>query len=224
MVNLPSFNETKAATGVPDVPAEGWHNATLKAMGYDVSRSGNDMLQPEFVIDTGDDAGAHLWENYVMGHETGIGEGLLKAFAENARSPEHREGFMWSVDFPDYESFGKQFETTPPLRVKVLVKHELSAETERGWKNRITQAQADRFEEQGCKVRRKAVIKDYGVVDAKAEIQVGSGEAEQAPKQEQGFQPPQPPSAAPSQQRAPSAPSGDGAQGDNFEKDDGLPF
>ena len=207
--NAPSFDDTKEFGASGPVPAEGHHDASLTEMVYDVSKKGNDMLVATFMIDNGDDYGAELTEYLVMGHDTGIGESKLKSIAVNARNAEHPEGFEWSSDVSGWEEFAEQFMLDDPLRVGLDLEHELSAELDRGWKNDITEAQYEKFAEQGKKVRRSATIKDYELVEAKADMPASPNSTE-PPKKEDDF----------------SAPefSGDGAPGDDFEEDDGLPF
>ena len=124
-MDFPGFDETSSDAGSP-VPAEGWHHVTLSDMEFATSKSGNEMLVAQLVIDAGPDAHKELTEYMVMGMD--LGEARLKAFSENARSKNHQDGFRWSQDVNSWEAFASQFVTDPRLRFQVKVEQQQAAD------------------------------------------------------------------------------------------------
>ena len=207
-MNFPGYNETSSFGG-SNVPAEGWHNVSLKNMVYDVSKSGNDMLVATMVIDAGDDAMLEQTEYLVQGHESGVGESKLKGMAENVRTEAYPEGFEWTTDVASWDEFAGQFVQSPPLRFAVKIAHEFSVETERGWKNDVSEEMYEEYsEDPDKKARVSGNIVAYSTPDAAPEIDVDPNAVEE-PSEDNGF-----PEYA-----------GDGAgAADSDDGDDGLPF
>ena len=83
-MGFPSFNRANAgpAAGFPPV---GEYDVYLNKAEYKTSGGGSDMLQAEFVIDTGSEAGGKVPNNFVFNTKSGFGERMLQAFANRAR-------------------------------------------------------------------------------------------------------------------------------------------
>jgi len=218
MDGLPSFDDTDDFS-TPDVPEEGRHNVSIKNMEYDESSSGNDMLVATLVIDSGKDARMQLTEYLVMGHESGIGESRLKSMATNTRTHDYPDGFEWSDSVSSWDEFAGQFVQSPPLRFGVELAHEYSIETERGWKNDVTEEKYRSHVDDGGKGRISAEIVDYYEPNAKSEIPELSPGAEEEPSEENGF-----PEYEGSGDGAPGPRDEKPAEGGGGNDDDGLPF
>ena len=218
-MDFPGFDETSSDAGSP-VPAEGWHHVTLSDMEFATSKSGNEMLVAQLVIDAGPDAHKELTEYMVMGMD--LGEARLKAFSENARSKNHQDGFRWSQDVNSWEAFASQFVTDPRLRFQVKVEHEWSIETDRGWKNDVGEEKYNAHVANGGDGRISATIamppgESVKPPEVKAETAVAGSDGE-APEAENGF-----PEYGEEDDGFPGEPAGDGAASDG-EDGDGLPF
>lgn len=207
-MGIPSFSSTEEA-GSYTPPAEGLHHAALVDMQFTQSSAGNDMLVGEIMIDRGESAGTREKEYFVLGHPSGVGESRLKNMAVRSRNKRHPEGFQWSEDVDSMEAFALQFVQSPPLRFQIEVVHEFSIETERGWKNDVTESAYN--EHEGSK-RIGANIKKFHEPEKKAEINADPSGAKPPKKEE---------NSVPS-----FSGSGDGAPGADgeFEPDDDLPF
>jgi hypothetical protein len=208
-MNFPGYNETSSSSGTP---SEGPHNASLKMMEYEVSSAGNDMLVATFTIDEGEFAGSDLTEYLVMGHSSGVGESQLKEFAENVSTKAHPDGFEWSQDVASWDEFAEQFVTSPPLRVTIKLAHEFSIETERGWKNDVTEEKYEEHKDEGGKGRISADIFGYDKPTSAPTHNIDPNAVEE-PSEENSFP------------GYDDNTSGDGApEGATDEDGDGLPF
>lgn len=210
-MNFPSMDDT-SEFGTSSVPSEGQHDVTLKNMEYKKSSNDNDMLVATLVIDNGEDCRMHLTEYMVMGHDSGIGESRLFSIAKNSRNHEHPNGFEWSEDVSSWDEFAAQFVLENPLRFRVEVEHEYSIETERGWKNDVTQEKYEEHINDGGKGRPDASVVGYYEPANRSEIPNLKPNSTEQPSEENGFP----------EYEGDGAPSGDSASDDG--DGDGLPF
>jgi len=214
MDSIPSFDDTDDFS-TPDVPDKGRQNVSIKNMEYEESSNGNDMLVATLIIDSGPDARMQLTEYMVMGHESGIGESRLKSIAKNVRTHEFKNGYKWDEDVSSWDEFASQFVREEALRFGVEIDHEYSIETERGWKNDVTEEKYREHVDDGGKGRISAEIVDYYEPNEKSEIPSLSPGSGEEPSEENGFPEYEGNSAG---DGAPSADDGGDDDGD------GLPF
>lgn len=149
----PDYDDTSELS--MGVPAKGWQDSSIVAAVAGESKSGNPMITFSFVIDNGESLGYELKDYAPMGLESGFGEKKCKSIAVGAQ-------WRWPTDLKSLDAFAKAFVQDPPLRVGLLIEHDLSMEVSPdSWKNGVSQEEWDAFE--GRK-NKKGQIAKYGKV------------------------------------------------------------
>jgi len=109
---VPDMDNVRSDASVCD---EGWHDVTATLWEGRASSTGNPMIVGQFMIDSGEDAGATLVDYFVIIGDMGQGKAKLKQFCEAS-------GYTWRKK-PDLESFAASFPVNS-LRAAVHVKHD----------------------------------------------------------------------------------------------------
>lgn len=101
--NIPDYNEVDPDQ--PNIPSEGWHDATAVAFQPDESSNGDDMMVVTFRIDNGEDKGLEIRDWFVFGLSSMIGERQLKKVCQCAEFEwEQKETLpAFVAQFPEFE-------------------------------------------------------------------------------------------------------------------------
>jgi hypothetical protein len=165
MSGIPDYDSTsELSAGVPDL---GHHDVSLTACELTESKAGNDMLVFTFVIDNGEALGIELKDYAALDLQSQFGEKKAKAIAAKAR-------WRWPSGLKSRKEWAESFIQDPPLRLGVMIKHDLSIEVDDSWKNGVSQ---EDWEAHDGRKNKKGVIDRYVFAQDEPEWQPSSNDA-----------------------------------------------
>lgn len=89
----------------PNIPSEGWHDATAISFQPSESSKEDPMMEVEYRIDNGEDKGLQIRDWFVFGRSSMIGERQLKKMCECADFRWEQKGNLpaFVAQFPEHE-------------------------------------------------------------------------------------------------------------------------
>ena len=101
--NIPDYDTVDPDS--PNIPSEGWHDATAISFQPDESSGGDPMMVVTYRIDNGEDKGLEIRDWFVFGLSSMIGERQLKKMCECADFAWEKKNTLPSfvAQFPEFE-------------------------------------------------------------------------------------------------------------------------
>jgi len=144
----------------PNIPSEGWHDATAIAFQPDESSGGDDMMVVTYRIDNGDDKGLEIRDWFVFGLSSMIGERQLKKMCECA-------DFAWE-QADTLPAFVAQF---PEFELRIGLKVEWGYSIKRGGQYEdISEERYQELKEQGENPNINTNIEGYRAPESPSEL------------------------------------------------------
>lgn len=172
--SVPEYDTVK--TDEPNIPSEGWHDATATAFMPEESRNGSDMMKVTWRVDNGEDKGLSLDDYFVFGLSSMIGERQLKEVCQAAgyewETKDTLPGFV--AQFPEHE-----------LRVGLKVEWSYSIEQNDQWEN----VPQERYEEHDGRKNINTDIVGYRAASEPSELSGGPTAGDGAPADDETFEP-----------------------------------
>lgn len=158
----------------PNIPSEGWHDATAIAFQPDESSGGDDMMVVTYRIDNGDDKGLEIRDWFVFGLSSMIGERQLKKMCECA-------DFAWE-QADTLPAFVAQF---PEFELRVGLKVEWGYSIKKGGQYEdISEERYQELKEQGENPNINTNIEGYRAPESPSELGTSTSTGDGAPAEE----------------------------------------
>lgn len=149
----------------PNIPSEGWHDATAISFQPDESKAEDPMMVVTYRIDNGEDKGLEIRDWFVFGRSSMIGERQLKKMCQCA-------DFPWEQK-PTLPAFVAQF---PEHKLRVGLKVEWGYSIKNGEQYEdISEARYEELKEQGEDPNINTNIEDYRAPAEPSQLTSGDG-------------------------------------------------
>jgi len=160
--NVPSYDSVDPDQ--PNIPSEGWHDATATSFQPDESSNGDDMMIVTYRIDNGEDKGLEIRDWFVFGLQSMIGERQLKKMCQCAEFEWEQADTLpaFVAQFPEFE-----------LRVGLKIKWGYSIK-KNGQYEDISEERYQQLKEEGEDPNINTNIEGYRAAKSPSQLEAGA--------------------------------------------------